>query len=350
MEAETHGGLNYIELRSMGIDPASLIDFSTNVNPFGPSPRAIAALRAIDPSPYPDRDALDLRMSLSRANAMPLDNVMAGNGTAELIWLAAHAFLRTGDTVVIIGPTFGEYERAARANGANVIPFCAVPPLFQLDVDDLVACIQKHLPRLVFLCNPNNPTGLYLEDSDVRRIAQTCTGGFLVLDEAYRSFVAPSPFGPLPTSNTLVLRSMTKDFALAGLRLGYALGPPALLDVMRAIQPPWSVSSAAQAAGLASLYDLGHLYRTLELTRQSMLALRAALSALGVYILPGKLHYTLIDVGYAAAWRKQLMASGCLVRDCSSFGLTRYVRVSTRSTEENHRLVQAWSVAARLGA
>jgi histidinol-phosphate/aromatic aminotransferase/cobyric acid decarboxylase-like protein len=177
---------------------------------------------------------------------------------------------------------------------------------------------------------------------DVCRIAAACADGFLILDEAYRSFVAPSPFGPTPAANTLVLRSMTKDFALAGLRLGYALGAAHLLQAMRSIQPPWSVSGVAQAAGLASLGDLHYLYRTLELTRQSALSLRSALSSAGANVLPGATHYLLIDVGQAASWRKQLLTTGCLVRDCSSFGLISYMRVSTRSHDENQHLIKSW--------
>ncbi len=348
MEQVLHGGLNYIELRGMGINPTALVDFSTNINPFGPSPRALAALRTIDPSPYPDRDVLDLRAALSQANHVSLDSIMVGNGTAELIWLAANAFLAPGNSVIIVGPTFGEYERAVRANGANVIPFRAMPPFFQLDVNDLIIHIKKHLPRLVFLCNPNNPTGLHLSNTDIHRIAEACTNGILILDEAYRSFVTPSPFASPPTANTLVLRSMTKDFALAGVRLGYVLGAHHLLNRMRAIQPPWSVSSVAQVAGLASLNDIDHLRHTLELTRQSAWALRGGLATLGAEVLSAATHYILINVGDAANWRKRLMAQGCLIRDCSSFGLSQYVRVGARSDEENQILLQTWSSIAAI--
>lgn len=347
MEKVHHGGLDYTELRSIGVDPALLIDFSTNINPFGPSPCAIDALRTLDLSPYPDRDALDLRAALAPLNHVPIDNVMVGNGTAELIWLAAHAFLKEGDTVVIIGPTFGEYERAAHAKGAKVIRLDALPPFFQLDIDELIAHIQKHRPRLVFLCNPNNPTGLHLTNADVSRIAQSCTDGFLILDEAYRSFVASTLFEAPLFANVLVLRAMTKDFALAGLRLGYALAAPHLLNAMRSIQPPWSVSSIAQSAGLASLGDMDHLYQTLALTRQSTLALRNALSGLGANVLPAPTHYLLINVDHAANWRQRMMAAGCLIRDCTSFGLPQYVRVGARSTPENQILIEAWSRLAQ---
>ncbi len=343
MGFETHGGLHLSELRSLNLDPASLIDFSVNVNPFGPSPRALAALRDFDPTHYPDRDALRLREALARVNSFAPDHVLAGNGTAELIWLAAQAFLKPGDATLIVSPTFTEYERAARAVGARVVAFRAAPPTFQLNLDRLITEIETRRPRLVFLCNPNNPTGLYLSDGDVRRIAATCADGLLILDEAYRSFVAPTPFGPPLTASTLVLRSMTKDFALAGLRLGYALGEPELLNAMHAFQPPWSVNGAAQAAGLASLSDLDHLRHTLELTRQSAHSLRTALTDLGARTHPSPAHFRLIEVGDGAAWRRQLMTRGCLVRDCASFGLPQHVRVGARRPEENRQLVKAWA-------
>lgn len=346
MRLDTHGGFDLSELRRVGVDPASLIDFSVNVNPFGPPPGALAALRAFDPACYPDRDMLDLRGALAEVNGVTRDHIIVGNGTAELIWLIAHAFLSPGDCVLIIGPTFGEYERAARAAGAEVSEFRADPPTFQLGIDPLIAGIVALRPRLVFLCHPNNPTGLYLSDAEVRRIAEACAGGLLILDEAYRSFVAPSPFGPPPSANAMVLRSMTKDFALAGLRLGYAVGEPRRLSAMRAVQPPWSVNGAAQAAGLASLSALDHLRCTLELSRQSALALRAALAALGAHVVPAPTHFILAEVGDGAGWRRRLIAEGCLVRDCASFGLPQYVRVGPRRPAENQRLIQAWAACS----
>jgi len=342
LSPETHGSPDYAELRAMGIDPAVLIDFSVNTNPFGPSPRALAAFQSTNPACYPDREALDLRAALAQLNGVKTENVIAGNGAAELVWLVACALLEPGNTALVIGPSFGEYRRAACAAGARVSELRAKPPSFDLDLDEIVTHIRAERPRLVFLCNPNNPTGLHLPDPDVRRIAEACAPGTLVLDEAYRSFVTRSPFGPPPTGNTLILRSMTKDFALAGLRLGYAIGTPQMVRAMRAIQPPWSVSGPAQAAGLAALGDLDYLHYTLECTRQSARALREGLSALGASVLPAATHYLLIDVGTAAYWRKALLAEGCLVRDCASFGLPQYVRVGARLPEQNEYLLTAW--------
>lgn len=341
MEHEIHGGLDLRELRDAGIDPDSLIDFSVNVNPFGPPPRALAALRNFDPACYPDREAIELRRAWSEANGVLPENVLAGNGTAELIWLAAHAFIQRGDHAVVVGPTFGEYHRAARAAGAVILSIRALPPDFHLDIDAVLRKIEDHRPSLTFLCNPNNPTGTHLADSTVQRLAEACAGGRLILDEAYRSFVTDSACGP-PPLNTVVLRSMTKDFALAGLRLGYALAEAHSLKAMRALQPPWSVNGAAQVVGLACMNEFDHLRRTLNLTRESAARLRASLAEIGAKAVPGPAHFLLIDVGDGGAWRRQLMDEGCLVRDCASFGLPRYVRVGARRPEENQKLIEAW--------
>jgi histidinol-phosphate aminotransferase len=342
LPTEAHGGLNLQELREANIDPAGLIDFSVNVNPFGPSPLALAALRDTDPSIYPDRHVLDLRDALVEANNLTPDHVLVGNGTAELIWLVAHACLKPGDTVLIIGPTFGEYERACHTVGAQVIYHHAAPPAFALDVDEVVSQIKTLRPRLVFLCNPNNPTGLFLSDAQVERIADACGTGLLILDEAYRAFVNETPFGPPSAPNVIILRSMTKDHGLAGIRLGYALAEPALVASLRAYQPPWSVNGPAQAAGLASLRDLNHLTHTLSATHELATTLRANLASLGAQVVPATTHFILINVGDAISIRQGLLHHACLVRDCTSFGLPAYIRIGTRLAHHNAQLINAW--------
>ena len=263
MNLESHGGFDFGELQSAGIHPNSLIDFSVNINPYGASPRALEALRSFDPTRYPDRHTLDLREALAHANEVTTNRILVGNGAAELIWLIAHALIRQGDTIVIAAPTFTDYERAARACAAHVIHFCASPPHFQVEVEALIDQIKTIQPRLVFLCNPNNPTGTYLSDSAIKRIAEASSEGVLILDESYRAFVTLSPFGKPPTDNTVVLRSMTKDFALAGLRLGYTIATPKRIAALRSYQPTWSVNGAAQTVGLAALNDIRYLRPTL---------------------------------------------------------------------------------------
>jgi histidinol-phosphate aminotransferase len=346
LPTEAHGGLNLQELREANIDPAGLIDFSVNVNPFGPSPLALAALRDTDPSIYPDWHVLDLCDALAEANNLTPTHVLVGNGTAELIWLVAHACLKPGDTVLIIGPTFGEYERACHTVGAQVIYHYTAPPTFALDIDEVIRQIKTLRPKLVFLCNPNNPTGLLLSETDIQRIADSCGTGLLILDEAYRAFVNQNFFGPPLAPNVIILRSMTKDHGLAGIRLGYALAGPALITALRAYQPPWSVNGPAQAAGLASLRDINHLTHTLSATRDLATTLRADLAALGTQIVPATTHFILIDVGNAASTKQKFLQHACLVRDCTSFGLPTYIRIGTRLAHHNAQLINAWKKVA----
>jgi threonine-phosphate decarboxylase len=342
LPTEAHGGLNLLELREVNVDPATLIDFSVNVNPFGPSPLALAALRETDPSIYPDRHVLDLREALAEVNNLTPAHVLVGNGTAELIWLVAHACLKPNDTVLILGPTFGEYERACHTVGAQVVYHNAAPPAFALDIDEVSRKIQTLRPKLVFLCNPNNPTGLLLSEQDIARIAESCSNSLLILDEAYRAFMDQDFFRPPPAANIIILRSMTKDHGLAGIRLGYALAEPSLITALRAYQPPWSVNGSAQAAGLASLRDLTHLTDTLVSTRELATILRANLVSLGAQIVPASTHFILIHVGDAVNAKQQLLQHACLVRDCTSFGLPAYIRIGTRLPHHNTHFLTAW--------
>ncbi len=342
MNLESHGGFDFSELRSAGIHPNSLIDFSVNINPYGASPQALESLHSFDLTRYPDRHTLELREALAHANDVTTNHILVGNGAAELIWLIAHAFIQQGDTILIAAPTFSDYERAARACAANIILFRASPPHFQFDAEALIDQIKTIQPRLVFLCNPNNPTGTYLSDSNIKRIAEASSECLLILDESYRAFVTLSPFGKPPTENTIVLRSMTKDFAVAGLRLGYAVATPKWIDAMRSYQPTWSVNGAAQVVGLAALNDMSYLRHTLELTQHNAATLRESLITLGADVVGSVTHFCLINVGDGAAWRQQLLHRGCLVRDCASFGLPSHIRIGTRLPKQNRKLVEAW--------
>ncbi len=341
--SEDHGGINPAELQRLGIDPHALADFSVNSNPFGPSPAVLAALQKVDVSLYPDRDCDEIRRALAQACGVVPGQVCVGNGTAELIWLITQAFLQPGERVLILGPTFGEYARAAAAQGAEVQEVRASAPWFDLPVDVLLTAIRRQRPRLVFLCNPNNPTGKFIPLADIERVVQACGQDcLLVLDEAYRSFADGQFFSSFPAENCLVLRSMTKDFALAGLRLGYALGSAAHIARLRQFQPAWSVNAFAQAAGLAALQSLDYYRKTLEdlagLKRQFF----AALTAAGLAVVSSDVHFGLIALERPAVEvRRMLMQQSIQVRDCTSFGLPEYMRVSTRLVEDNQRLVAA---------
>ena len=343
--ANEHGGLNPQELFRLGLDPAEVIDFSVNSNPFGPSPAVLAAVRALDISTYPDQNCYRLRESLAEWNQVGIDNILAGNGSAEVIWTIAQAFLKAGDAVVIAAPTFGEYQRAATALGAQVISVSAQPPQFKVDLKEVLKAATAQQARLVFLCNPNNPTGQFIPDAEITALEQSLPPGcLLVLDEAYRAFVPgialPHPFG----DQTILLRSMTKDFALAGLRLGYAIARSEIITELSRFQPTWSVNSLAQAAGCAVRKELPYYQDTWQRLEEIKTGLFSTLAAENYDVLAADVHFALIRTNEAAGKvREQLLSRSILVRDCASFGLPQYIRVSARLPEQNQKLINAFA-------
>lgn len=252
-----HGSPDYQELESLGLDPAEIIDFSVNSNPYGPSPRVIQSLAQTPLDRYPDRHALPLRRSLADHLRVDLDRIVVANGTPELLWMIALAYLCPADKVLIVEPTFGEYGRVSLMMGASIDTWVAPEDQgFALDLDEISAKISQSSYRLVFLCNPNNPTGQVISVEVIAAWVQKHPLTLFVLDEAYFSFsTAANSSLNLGFPNLIVLRSMTKDFGLAALRLGYAVAENRLVEHLVKIRPPYSVSALAQVAGIASLED-----------------------------------------------------------------------------------------------
>ena len=208
--------------------------------------------------------------------------------------------------------------------------------------EEMTEILQQWQPRLVFLCNPNNPTGTFVAPDTIAHWATAWPGTLFIVDEAYLTFAAPAPSVlPVLRDNMLVLRSMTKAYALAGLRLGYAIGAPDVLAALRRARPPWSVNALAQAAGIAALQDTAHLTSCLARIASATHDLLVGLHALGLAPVPSTTHFCLVRVGNGAACRQALLERGILVRDCASFGLPEYIRVATRRPAENARLLAA---------
>jgi L-threonine-O-3-phosphate decarboxylase len=338
-----HGALDYAELERLGLNPDEILDFSVNSNPYGPSPGVRQALAGIALERYPDREALAVRRALADRIGVGAEQILAGNGTAELLWLVALAFLRPHDQVLIVGPTFGEYERVAALMGANVTAWNARPEQgFTPEPEQVARAVGRLSPRMVFICNPNNPTGSVLPPEQIGAWAQAQPEVLFVVDEAYLAF-APGMQSALNMGgdNILVLRSMTKDYALAGLRLGYAVGHGRAIAALERVRPAWNVNAPAQAAGVAALADEAHLRTSLEALRAAKEALLAGLKRLGLAPMPSEVHFFLMRVGEGQAFRQALLRQGILVRDCASFGLPAYVRIATRRPEENARLLAA---------
>ena len=280
-----------------------------------------------------------------------MESILAGNGSTELIHLLARANLsppRPGatNTALLLTPTYGEYQGACKLLGAAVSSLAAQPGNgFLWDLAEAARRIAAQRPSLVFLCNPNNPTGVFLQSEQVEGLAEATAGAgaLLVVDEAYISFV-DQPWDSLPlleAGHVVLLRSMTKDYSLTSLRLGYSLASEEVTQQMAAFQPEWSVNGLAQAAGLAALADSGYLPRAREAVAQAKAFLTEQLAALGFTVHPTSANFLLVWVGDASSWRDRLMRRGMFVRDCTSFGLPEYVRLGIRSLPDCRRLVES---------
>ena len=349
-----HGALDFAELERLGLHPEEVIDFSTNTNPYGPPPTAQVAMhQALETAAgrYPDRQALGLRRTLSVQLNVPIESILAGNGSAELLWLTALAYLETGDAALLVGPTFGEYAQAARMTGAQVNLWTArAEDGFVPQPDGIAEALSHAHYRMVFICNPNNPTGQFLDPAILGQWAEENPDTLFVIDEAYLAFGERLPSAiPLGRPNLLVLRSMTKDFALAGIRLGYAVGHPQVIAALSRVQPPWSVNALAQAAGIAAMGETTYVAECTQKLRIAKDELCAALRILGYAPLPSVVHYFLLPVGNGAVFRASLRPYGLLVRDCASFGLPGFARIAARKPAENQRLLEITALVGSIG-
>lgn len=355
-EAEaTHGSLDHKELALLGLRAEDIVDFSASINPYGPAPEVLEAIKAADVARYPDRECLALRQRIAEETGIGTEGIICGNGSAELIDLLARSNLKPQDASLIIGPTFSEYERATRISGAETLHFDRriSDSGATLDVEETISTVTDKRPRLVWLCNPNNPTGDYLPGSEVKRIlhAVRTFGGILIVDEAYRNLMPDRPPDDLTTllcgGGIVLLRSLTKSHALAGIRLGYALAPRTVITGMTSLRVPWTVSSPAQAAGVAAFSQAASRYVEERVGRMSkeMKHMKRDFARLGFSVVPGAANYLLVNVagvfGSGGRARSLLLEEGVLVRDCASFGLPEYIRVAARLPGERRRLVAA---------
>lgn len=345
----SHGAFDHAELAGRGLKPEDVIDFSSSINPYGPTPVVERAAREAAIDRYPDRGSHGLRDALAGHLEVDVSSVAVGNGSAELIDHLARAYLAPSDTSLIVGPTFGEYERASLLCGARTL-FCnreVSGGKVVLFLDDLLETVAREEPRVVWICNPNNPTGDYLRRGTIERLleAMAAVEGLLIVDEAYRDLMLwekPDDLTDLlPGENLALLRSMTKDHAIAGLRLGYVLAAPPLIHALRVAAPPWNVGAPAQAAGIAALSEPAtkHLRSSRSQMDQDAAYLRRELEGLGFEVLPATANFLLVRADDGAGLRRALLEKGLQVRDCASFGLPEYVRISVRRREECRRLV-----------
>ena len=332
--------------REMGIAEESIVKLASNENPLGMSARARdAAITAIgEISRYPDGGAFALKKALCARFGVEPAQLVIGNGSNDILELASQAFLAPGLSAVYSRHAFAVYPLATNARGARGIEVAAKN--FGHDLDAMAAAIEPQT-RVVFIANPNNPTGTFVPGAELEAfLAKVPRHVLVVLDEAYTEYLAPEQrydsiawLARFP--NLLVSRTFSKAYGLAGLRVGYAIAHPEVADLMNRVRQPFNVSSVALAAAEAALDDDEFLARSAEVNRRGMAQLVAAFRELGLEWIPSAGNFVTFKVGDAIGVNQALLRQGVIVRPIAAYGMPHWLRVSIGLPEENARFIEA---------
>jgi threonine-phosphate decarboxylase len=350
----THGGNVWRVAERYHVEARGILDFSANVNPLGPSKKVIEAIHESlwQVAYYPDPDYTQVREAISRyIGGIKIDNVIVGNGSSELIYLFCEVFMEKGDLALIPAPTFGEYEKAVERVGGKPV-FVNLGRNFRIDAGRFIERIAPQV-KVIFLCNPNNPTGILAPQDDILKVVETASreNVLVFIDEAFIELVDEEKRYSLAEKvenchNLFVLRSLTKAFGLAGLRVGYGIACEDVINVLSRVKVPWNVNCLAQAAAICALEDREHLKRTQKLISEERKFLLSELKKIRcLKVFPADANFIFMDIRQsgltAPQLRERMLLHGILIRDCSSFrGLDEYyVRVSVRTREENEKLL-----------
>ncbi len=322
------------------------IKLASNENPLGPSPKAVEAIRQklAQLHLYPDGDCFYLKSGLAKKLNVAPEQLIFGNGSNEVIELAVRTFMRPGDEAVMARQAFVVYQLVIQAAG---VIGRAVP--LRNFTHDLAAIAEAITPRtrIVFLANPNNPTGTIFRRAEWERFFQQVPPDvLLIVDEAYFEYVDDRDY---PDSlryhgrgrSVLTLRTFSKLYGLAGLRIGYGIADKDIIDLMQRVRQPFNVNAAAQWAALAALDDTEHVRRSLETNRQGMEYLRKEITALGLEQVPSSANFILVRVGNGNDVFQRLLVQGVIVRPVGVYEFPEHVRVTVGTMEENHRFIEA---------
>jgi L-threonine-O-3-phosphate decarboxylase len=350
-EACHHGGRIRSMATSLEIRQEELLDYSANINPLGHPPLDDLIAREMKRiGHYPDNDYIEFRVACAKFVGVGAKNVVPGNGSSELMRLFAEAIVEPGDEVVITEPTFGEYAAQSRLFGAEIVPVQRGID-GPIDPKDFLPDPLLDRAKAVFICNPNNPTGILLPRSMIADLAKRCERAetFLFVDEAFIELSDPSEtvadMAP-KMEHLFVARSLTKSFGVPGMRLGFGVAGDRLAEVMNSTRLPWSISSLASAAGAHLLSQGDHLVRSRKVIKEELAWLTEELLRLDLDPVESSVNFILVGVARTGlpSWQlvERMEKEKVLVRDCRSFGLGEgYVRVAVREREENERFVSA---------
>lgn len=341
--SSNHGGLDYKALNEAGVNPDRVIDFSVSINP-EPLPQTVfEAFRTAPIERYPDSSSHKLKEELSKIYHIPQKELMVVNGTSQAVFLLAGAFLKEESKWLLAGPTYSEYGDACRLYSSREIRIDSCEEdNFYPPVDKLCNALETEKPALFWLCSPNNPTGAILKEDDFHKLREKAieSGTLFILDEAYRCFIPAGEQYNTVVPGVVNLRSMTKDFSIPGLRLGYIRAENSVISQLLPRQPEWSVSSPAQEAGLAALKELDYFKKTWDKVIGMTREFRTAVEEAGYETFPTGSNFFLVKTQGLDKIKKALWEELILIRDCSSFGLKDIMRLGTGSKKDNERLIK----------
>lgn len=323
---------------------------SSNESPIGPSAKAVAAYLACAANlhRYPDGAHAELREALAKHWKLPVDQIVCGNGSDELISLLVRSYAGPGDEILFPEHGFLMYAIAAKSVGA--VPVKAAETGYTTDVDALLAKVTPKT-KIVLVANPNNPTGSYIPPTEMARLrAGLPEHVILAVDAAYAEYVGRNDYSDgselvAKTANTIMLRTFSKIFGLGGMRVGWAYAPPAICDVLNRVRGPFNLNAPALAAAVAALADTAWTEEARHHNDRWLPWLTSELRALGLNVLPSVGNFCLIEFGAApkdaAAAFELLRAKGLILRPVGAYGLASFLRLTVGTEEENHRVIAA---------
>ena len=338
--------------RELGL--TDLVKLASNENAWGPSPKALEAIKGELHNlwQYPEQSFFDLKHVLAEHNGVRPENVVVGHGTEVIIQLIPQLFCEAGDDVIVADLTYGRYAEAAKLMDAHV----TTVPLRDLHYDlDAVRAAVGPRTKLVFLCSPNNPTGCIIRRAEAEAfMASLPEGVTVVFDQAYREFVDDPDFADgldllkAGHENVIVLRTFSKAYGLAGMRLGYALVPERVCWLLDTIKEPFNLNRLSIVAGPAALSDTEWLDDCVAQTIAGRKLLTDTLREWGFDVAPSQANFILFDAGEDAEelWDR-LLRRGVIVRPCTGWGLTRHIRVTVGRPEQNERFLEALRLESR---
>ena len=331
--------------RELGI--TGIVKLASNENPLGASPKAVAAARAAldEIGLYPDGNGFALKDALSQRYGLVQNHIVLGNGSNDLLELSARAFLTVGDKVVYSDHAFAVYALATQAVGASGISVAAKN--FGHDLEAMSAAAVKQGAKMIFIANPNNPTGTFLPGDILHAFLRALPANILVvLDEAYNEYLPEecrydSVAWLKEFPNLIISRTFSKAYGLASLRVGYALGNPQVIDMLNRVRQPFNVNSVAQAAAVAALHDTDFVQQTFALNLRGMAQITGELSKLGLEYIPSFGNFVSFRIADAMAVYRRLLELGVIVRPIANYDMPGWLRVSIGLETENDKFLSA---------